>query len=80
MSIYSSAPNGASEKGVESVKPEPTFERFETVNHGPRFTAPRPLPTAAVSTTFRELVILPTMFTDQNAYRPHFRSELSLQP
>ncbi|KAK1539066.1 uncharacterized protein CLUP02_07498 [Colletotrichum lupini] len=49
MSIYSSPPNGASEKGVESVKPEPTLERFETLNHGPRFTAPRPLPTAATS-------------------------------
>ncbi|OHF01772.1 hypothetical protein CORC01_02963 [Colletotrichum orchidophilum] len=50
MSISSSAPNGVSENGIESMKPGPTFERFETVQtRGPRFTAPRPLPTAATS-------------------------------
>ncbi|WQF79396.1 Putative acetate transporter GPR1/Ato2/SatP [Colletotrichum destructivum] len=50
MSAYSPAQNGASEKGIESVRPETTLERSETVQiNGARFPAPRPLPTAATS-------------------------------
>ncbi|KAK1976677.1 GPR1/FUN34/yaaH family-domain-containing protein [Colletotrichum cereale] len=50
MPSYSSAQNGANEKGIESARPESTIERSETVQFSAsRFPAPRPLPTAATS-------------------------------
>ncbi|KAJ0273105.1 hypothetical protein COL940_010053 [Colletotrichum noveboracense] len=50
MSIHSSVQNGTSEKAIETVRPEPALERSQTVHLSyPRFSAPRPLPTAATS-------------------------------
>lgn len=54
MSIHSSVQNGTSEKAIETVRPEPALERSQTVHLSyPRFSAPRPLPTAAVSLGFQ---------------------------
>ncbi|KAJ0382446.1 hypothetical protein COL922a_012554 [Colletotrichum nupharicola] len=50
MSIRSSVQNRTSEKAIETVRPEPALERSQTVHLSyPRFSAPRPLPTAATS-------------------------------
>ncbi|KAF4837643.1 Acetate transporter protein patA [Colletotrichum siamense] len=50
MSIHSSVQNGTSEKAIETVRPEPALESSQTVHLSyPRFSAPRPLPTAATS-------------------------------